>query len=286
MVDTRRGSEIDPVETGRRSSETSEKKKKVEIQINAISTPKGDVPTVDSLKNVVAGLNLLDSELSLATEEAEKTVLSKIKDLEKEIVSIKRLISETAISFEATLEKLNEIEPRLEKTYEIVESQKAESAELARYMGAVTNTLRRELVDYINLFEKRLSEEIKRSSRNELPELKELSGRFDKMQKYLDKLAADHFQTAQETNKSVEGLRTNFKDLTKVLNDLLNSFSSKLEEPSETSLNRQKTVRKSREHNVNPTEEIKEAELDASMPPNGEDSDNHEKETGRTDQKQ
>jgi chromosome segregation ATPase len=204
----------------------------VTIQIDAISTPKGNVPTVNSLERVVNGLNILDSEISAATDEARKDVLIRIKDLEKEIMGVKKLISEMAISLEAATEKLSGVDPKLQKTFETVESQRMESAELARYIGAVTNNLRREFIDYINLLEKKLSEEIRKNSKGDFPELKNFSSKLDSVQSSSDKKIGESIRVGSETKKTVDGLREDLSDLVKFLGDTLAGFSRKIDDIS------------------------------------------------------
>ncbi len=228
MDDPRQGDEADLNGEARHSP--SNQKKKVTIQIDAISTPKGNVPTVDSLERVVNGLNILDSEISLATDETRKDVLVRIKDLEKELMGVKKLISEMAISFEAVTEKLSAVDPKLQKTLEMVESQRMESAELARYIGAVTNNLRREFIDYINLLEKKLSDEMNKNLKTDFPELNDYLTKLDGLQGSSDKKISESILVGSETKKTVEGLREDLSDLVKFLGDTLAGFSRKLDD--------------------------------------------------------
>ena len=228
MKDSDESSDIEFTRVEKRSSSAADKKK-VEIQISAISTPKGDVPTVKSLESVVNGLNILDSEFSGVTEEIRKNVLSKIKDLEKDITSMKKLVSETAISIEATFHKINELEPKLGKAVETVESQKTESTELARYIGAITNNLRREFSDNLNVVEKKLTEEIKKSSTSEQLGPREYFARLDGLQNYVDNRIGETSQLVRDTKKTVEGLREDLSDLVKFLGDALAGLSRRLD---------------------------------------------------------
>jgi len=228
MNDSREGDEADLTRDEKHSPSSA--KKKVTIQIDAISTPKGNVPTVDSLERVVDGLNILDSEISMASDEARKDVLVRIRDLEKELMGIKKLISEMAISFEAVTEKLSGVDPKLQKTLEMVESQRMESAELARYIGAVTNNLRREFIDYINLLEKKLSEEMGKNPKTDFPGLKDYLAKLDGLQSSSDRKISESIQVGSETRKTVEGLREDLSDLVKFLGDTLTGFSRKLDD--------------------------------------------------------
>jgi len=279
MGDTREDGEWDSVEREKHSTPTSSKKGKVEIHIDAISTPKGDVPTVDTVKRVVNGLNMLESEMYVETEETKKNVLLKVRDLDKDILSIKKLVSEMAISFESILEKLGDVESKLEKSSEIVESQRMESAELARYIGAITNNLRREFVDYINLLEKKISEEVRKPTKVEIPELADLSAKLSELQSYIDKRVSESLEATQEIDKTVESLRQDIKRLGKALEETLSSSSEKPDEISKTLLSLGKAVETIKGFVENQVEEAKESKSDSSTSSPPKDSRSSEKET-------
>jgi hypothetical protein len=254
MKDPDESSDIEFTKVEKRSSPSADKKK-VEIQISAISTPKGDVPTVKSLESVVDGLNILDSEFSGVTEEIRRNVLSKMRDLEKDITSMKKLVSETAISIEATFHKINELEPKLGKAVETVESQKTESAELARYIGAITNNLRREFSDNLSLLEKKLTEELKRTTPSEQLGLKEYFARLDELQNHVDNRINETSQLARDTKKTVEGLREDLSDLVKFLGDTLAGLSRRLDMITDPSLGTPKIAKTEKERAENRPEE-------------------------------
>nr|MDO8099294.1 hypothetical protein [Candidatus Njordarchaeota archaeon] len=279
MGDTREDGERDSVERGKHSNPASSKKGKVEIHIDAISTPKGDVPTVDTVKRVVDGLNMLESEMYVETEETKKNILLKVRDLDKDILSIKKLVSEMAISFESILEKLGDVESKLEKSSETVESQRMESAELARYIGAITNNLRREFVDYINLLEKKVSEEVRKTTKVEIPELADLSSKLSELQSYIDKRVSESLEVTQETKKTIEGLRQDIKRLSKALEEILSSSSEKPDEISKTLLSLGKAVETIKGFVENQVEEAKESKSDSSTSSPPKDSSSSEKET-------
>jgi 6-pyruvoyl-tetrahydropterin synthase len=263
MKDTDESSDIEFTKVEKRSSSTGDKKK-VEIQISAISTPKGEVPTVKSLERVVDGLNILDSEFSEVTEEIRKNVLFKIKDLEKDITSMKKLVSETAISIEATFHKINDLEPKLGKAVETVESQKTESAELARYIGAITNNLRREFSDNLNMLEKKLSEEIKKTAVSESIGPMEYSVKLDGLQNYLDNRVSETSQLVRDTKKTVEGLREDLSDLVKFLGDTLAGLSRRLDAIPNPSPETLKAAKREKERVTSSADETDDAE---SVPP-------------------
>jgi hypothetical protein len=107
-----------------------------------------------------------------------------------------------------------------------------ESADLARYIGAVTNNLRREFVDYINLLEKKLSEEIRKNPKSDFPELKSFSEKLDSVQSSSEKKIGESIRVGSETKKTVDGLREDLSDLVKFLGDTLAGFSRKIDDIS------------------------------------------------------
>jgi hypothetical protein len=264
MGDVRGDDEQDSLKREKHSASLSGKKEKVDIQITAISTPKGDVPTVDTVKHVVDGLNMLQSEMLIETEEMKKDVLLKVRDLDKDMLSIKKLVSEMAISSESTLEKLGDIESKLEKSGEIVESQRMESAELARYIGAITNNLRREYVDYMNLLEKKISEEITKITKIEIPELADISTRFSGLQDYIDKRLNENLKANLETKKMVESLRQEIKHLDKCLEDVLSSSLEKPDVVSKTLSSLEKAAKTIEGFVETKIEDAKESKSDSS----------------------
>nr|MDO8135715.1 hypothetical protein [Candidatus Njordarchaeum guaymaensis] len=284
MGDTREADERESLGKEKHLPPASGKKGKVEIQIDAISTPKGDVPTVDTVKRVVDGLNMLESEMYFDTEEMKKNVLVKVRDLDKDILSVKKLVSEIAISFESALEKLGDVESKLEKSSEIVESQRMESAELARYIGAITNNLRREFVDYINLLEKKISEEIRKTAKVEIPELTDLSAKLSGLQNHIDKQVSESVKATQETRKTIDGLRQDIKRLCKALEDTLSSSLEKPDEISKTLLSLGKAVETIKGFVENQVEEAKESKSDSSASSPSKDSSRSEKETDNPQQ--
>lgn len=87
-----------------------EQKEKVKIQINSIKTPLGDVPTVDSLKRVVDGLNLLNSDMVNFNADTAKNMSA----IDKELRNIRKLIAEETVSFEVMSQKLEKVSNQLE----------------------------------------------------------------------------------------------------------------------------------------------------------------------------
>nr|MDO8079838.1 hypothetical protein [Candidatus Freyarchaeota archaeon] len=87
-----------------------EQKDKVKIQIDSIKTPLGDVPTVESLKRVVNGLNLLNSDMVNLNADAAKNISA----MDKELRNIRKLIAEETVSFEVMSQKLEKVSNQLE----------------------------------------------------------------------------------------------------------------------------------------------------------------------------
>jgi hypothetical protein len=87
-----------------------EQKDKVKIQIDSIKTPLGDVPTVESLKRVVDGLNILNSDMVNLNADTARNISA----IDKELRNIRKLIAEETVSFEVMSQKLEKVSNQLE----------------------------------------------------------------------------------------------------------------------------------------------------------------------------
>ena len=87
--------------------------KKITIKIEAIKTPLGPVPTLESLKKVVEGLNILNADMLRTQEVVNSEVFKQMAGIEKELKSLRKLISEEIISFEAIKEDIAGLHKRL-----------------------------------------------------------------------------------------------------------------------------------------------------------------------------
>ena len=99
---------------------------KYAIEIEAIKTPKGLVPTVESLKRIVKGLNLLDSDLGRMNLKME----ANIRALLREVKTLQKLVADDTIASESSVERLGVLVDRfedLEKTMDKVAKSKPES---------------------------------------------------------------------------------------------------------------------------------------------------------------
>jgi hypothetical protein len=84
---------------------------KFAIEIEAIKTPKGLVPTVESLKRVVQGLNLLDADLARMNMKME----ANIRALLREVKTLQKLVADDAIASESSVERLGTLADRFDK---------------------------------------------------------------------------------------------------------------------------------------------------------------------------
>jgi len=75
---------------------------KYAIEIEAIKTPKGLVPTVESLKRIVKGLNLLDADLGRMNLKME----ANIRALLREVKTLQKLVADDTIASESSVERL------------------------------------------------------------------------------------------------------------------------------------------------------------------------------------
>lgn len=88
----------------------SSEKPKYAIEIEAIKTPKGLVPTVESLKRIVKGLNLLDADLGRMNLKME----ANIRALLREVKTLQKLVADDTIASESSVERLGILAKRFE----------------------------------------------------------------------------------------------------------------------------------------------------------------------------
>ena len=85
------------------------------IKMEGIKTPLGEVPTLQSFKNLVEGLNILNTDMIRTQETVNMEVFKQMAVIEKELKSLRKLISEEIISHEAIKENISEVNKRLDK---------------------------------------------------------------------------------------------------------------------------------------------------------------------------
>ncbi|MFX1318435.1 MAG: hypothetical protein ACFE9D_06340 [Promethearchaeota archaeon] len=135
---------------------------KYAIEIEAIKTPKGLVPTVESLKRIVKGLNLLDSDLGRMNLKME----ANIRALLREVKTLQKLVADDTIASESSVERLGVLVDRFEdfeKTMDKVAKSKPESGskELRELQKELVPTLTQavqRLEEMVTLFETRFEE--------------------------------------------------------------------------------------------------------------------------------
>ena len=87
----------------------TDSKKKITINIEAIKTPLGPVPTLESLKKIVEALNILNADMIRTQETVNSEVFKQMAGIEKELKSLRKLISEEIISFGAIKEGIEKL---------------------------------------------------------------------------------------------------------------------------------------------------------------------------------
>jgi hypothetical protein len=135
---------------------------KYSIEIEAIKTPKGLVPTVESLKRVVKGLNLLDSDLGRMNLKME----ANIRALLREVKTLQKLVADDTIASESSVERLGVLVDRFEafeKTVDKVAKQKPDSSskeiqELKKELAPTLTQAVQRLEEMITFFETRFEE--------------------------------------------------------------------------------------------------------------------------------
>ncbi len=87
----------------------SERDKRIPIELKTITTPKGEVPTVESFQSLLNGLNILDSELEYFKQEYAKL----LNEIKQDFKSMKKLLVDNTISIDSFNERLGLISKTL-----------------------------------------------------------------------------------------------------------------------------------------------------------------------------
>lgn len=151
---------------------------KYAIEIEAIKTPKGLVPTVESLKRIVQGLNLLDADLSRMNLKME----ANIRALLREVKTLQKLVADDTIASESSVERLGTLADRftkLESSIKDLAKQKppkdvSEDIETLKreLTPTLTQTIQR-LEEMLALFENRIEEFLRELQSNILVTIKQ-----------------------------------------------------------------------------------------------------------------
>ncbi|MHA1652272.1 MAG: hypothetical protein ACTSYB_18975 [Candidatus Helarchaeota archaeon] len=96
-------------------AKNAEDRKKFLITIEAIQTPLGPVPTLESLKKIIEGLNILNADMLHTQEIVNSEVFKQMARIEKELKNLRKLISEEIIAHEALKENISEVNKKLDK---------------------------------------------------------------------------------------------------------------------------------------------------------------------------
>lgn len=135
---------------------------KFKIEIEAIKTPKGLVPTVESLRRIVKALNVLDADFSRMNLKME----ANIRALLREVKTLQKLVADDTIASESSVERLGILVERMGALEKSLRRQKATpkdstAASLKALKREITPTITKaakRLEETLTLFERRLDE--------------------------------------------------------------------------------------------------------------------------------
>jgi hypothetical protein len=136
---------------------------KFKIEIEAIKTPKGLVPTVESLRRIVEALNVLDADFNRMNLKME----ANIRALLREVKTLQKLVADDTIASESSVEKLGILVERLDSLEKNLQKEKrtvsdrSTAASLKALKQEITPTLTKaskRLEQTMTLFERRLDE--------------------------------------------------------------------------------------------------------------------------------
>jgi len=144
---------------------------KYSIEIESIKTPKGLVPTVESLKRIVNGLNLLDADLSRVNLKME----ANIRVLLREVKTLQKLVADDTIASESSVERLSSLTNRFGKLESFLQTLAKEKptttssmaiSELRKELAPTLTQAIQRLEEMIALLEKRLEEFLRELQNN------------------------------------------------------------------------------------------------------------------------
>ncbi|MFX0088418.1 MAG: hypothetical protein ACFFA1_03905 [Promethearchaeota archaeon] len=138
--------------------------------MEVIKTPKGEVPTVRSLRQVVAGLNELNTDI----DGVRSQIMEELKDLKRDISAIKKLLAEETVTFDAINEKFVELNKGLESLLK----QKTDDKTLKAVKGMETT---------VNALETQLSELTKNVTDEVTKQAKNVANAVGKLYLFLEK---------------------------------------------------------------------------------------------------
>ncbi|TFF89557.1 MAG: hypothetical protein EU549_00160 [Promethearchaeota archaeon] len=93
----------------------SEESNKIKIDIKALETPAGPVPTIEAIKEIIKGLNILNDEMIKNKDTINDEVIKMLESVERELKTLKKLLAEETISFSALKESVSSIDEKIEK---------------------------------------------------------------------------------------------------------------------------------------------------------------------------
>ena len=88
--------------------------KEIKIEIEAIETPAGMVPNVQSIKKIASALNVINNEVIQNHEEIKKEVINKMESIENEIKVFRKILAEKFITSETLALKIKGLEDKMD----------------------------------------------------------------------------------------------------------------------------------------------------------------------------
>ena len=130
-------------------SEPENDSNKINIEIEALETPVGPIPSLEAIKEIIKGLNILNDEMIKNKETINNEVLKLMEIIDRELKSLKKLLAEETISFSALKESVSGIQNKIDELI------KEEKNNYKKFEGLIN-----ELKKTINNFENNLETKI------------------------------------------------------------------------------------------------------------------------------
>lgn len=204
---------------------TDSSKKKQEFQIEAIKTPEGNVPTVESFHKVIDGLfgEVLDTR---------KDIAKLIPNIEKELENLREILAQQMVLFEIINANVAKIEDR-------IKDQEKNVLKILKETEGVKSTTSAEV---------ELTEESKKAIARVITT--ELDENIRPINESIKRLKSDIAKSASDTEKVVDSKLSNIKDQLEDLSSktelqMLEILESLNQQPSEKSSSKSSSSSKS-----------------------------------------
>ncbi|MFX0134881.1 MAG: hypothetical protein ACFFDN_14665 [Candidatus Hodarchaeota archaeon] len=122
---------------------------KISIDIEVIETPRGKIVSLESIKNIINALNLLNVELISSNDKINNEVLNEMINIERELKAIRKLLAENTITHEALKENIREMNDTLNNN---LSSMTKNFEKLTKVLEEFENNIEKKIISSLTKF--------------------------------------------------------------------------------------------------------------------------------------